>query len=245
LLYPPTAVTIAVTTGSRSATITGWQDWMAGCSIVIDGHDCDNQIRNNLATVSLKYPYGGTTGSVGATVYGDCITAESDVLAVYQPIRANGLDLQPIGSAGIETRSTEDFGAHVDFAPVPAVQLRMVSATSRPMAYALETWSEDTTPNVIRLRLTPAPAMAATLEYRAMKTPPAITTITSVDQLPVPFEFVQTIFMPLARQKLTACPFFRTQNGMEEIARAAQQAMILLASLDPSKNRGFQLRPRY
>ena len=246
LLKTPAAVTISVTEGSTSGTITGWAAWMEGCTIVIDGHDLDNQIRNGSSTAVLKYPYGGSTGSKNAMVYQDCIPLASDVLAVHQPVRINGTEILPRPSADVHGRSMQDYGAHLDFVEVPVVRQRASVAAGQPVSYWVETYTaSDTADPTLRLRLGPANSKAGSIEYRAMLVPPVISSIASTSTLPIPFGFDQTIFLPIARQKLTACPFFRDQGGLEEIGRAYKQALELLNSLHPSKDQGITLRPRF
>jgi hypothetical protein len=247
LLKSPTAITLDVTEGSTAATITGWEAWMSGCTVVIEGHDLDNQIRNGSASAVLKYPYGGSTGTVGGMVYQDAIPIGSDVLSIHGPIRVNGMNIHPRPSADVfNTRYTEDYDSHIDFVEVPVTRPRVAASAGRPLSYWLETWSaSDTAAPALRLRLGPANSQTGGLEYRAMLKPPVISSIASTSTLPIPFGFDQTIFLPIARQKLTACPFFRDQSGLQEINRAYQEAMSLLASLKPSKDDGFTLVPRF
>jgi hypothetical protein len=247
LLMPPAAVTVAVTNGSTAAAITGWQAWMSGCSIVIEGHDVDNQIRNGSASAVLKYPYGGASGTKGATVYQDAIPLGSDVLAIYSPVRADGTDVVPRASADVfSSRQTEDYGSHVDFVEVPVIRPRVAVSAGRPLSYWLETWSAgNTMAPSLRLRIGPANNRSGTLEYRCSLKPPALSSIAAAIALPIPFEFVQTIFLPIARQKLSGSPFFRYPSSMEEIGRAYGEALRLLSSLKPSKDDGIQFRTRF
>jgi hypothetical protein len=247
LLQTPTEITLDVTAGSTAATITGWQPWMSGCTVVIAGHDVDNQIRNGSASAVLKYPYGGTTGTAGGTVYQDSIPIPADVLSVHGPVRVNGMDIHPRPSADVfSTRHTDDYGSHIDFVEVPVTRPRVGAAAGRPLSYWLETWSAgNTAAPALRLRLGPANNLSGVLEYRCMLKPPVLTNIASTDSLPIPFEFVQTVFLPIARQKLTACPFFRDQSGITEINRAYQEAIRLLEKLKPSKDDGIQFIARF
>lgn len=246
LLVPPAEVTITVTNGSTAGTITGWAAWMEGCTIVIDGHAVDNQIRNNSASAVLKFPYGGTTGSKTATVYQDCIPLPADVLALYGPVRVDGMEILPRPSADVSSRSQDDYGAHIDFIETPIVRPRASASAGRSMAYWLETWTAgDTADPTLRMRLGPPNSTSGVLEYRASLKPPVLTDIASTSELPIPFGFDQTVFLPIARQKLTACPFFRDSGGIQEIGRAYREALNLLSSLRPAKDSGFTLRPRF
>lgn len=247
ILKTATTVSIAVTNGSTAGTITGWADWMAGCTIVIGGHDCDNQIRNASSPVVLKYPYDGTTGTVSAVVYQDCVSAASDVLAVYGPVRVGGREILPRPNTGLSSIQTEDYGGHIDFGIIRnTYNPRVAAAAGHPLAYVVETWSSGQyAAPAVRVRLVPANNLAGVMDYNVTLKPPAITNIAATDLIPVPFGFAETIFMPVARQKLTSSPFFLDQSGGEEIRRAYETAITLLSSLNPSKDTGISLIPRF
>lgn len=242
LLYAPTAVTISVTNGSTSATISsGWADWMAGCAIVIDGSAFDNAIRNDSSSVVLKTPYDGTTGSKSATVYHTSINPASDVLEVLEPIKANMLPLTALASSTpVATKpSEEDYGFHrrTTIYPPP---LRVGERTGQPLGFSVETWSKNaTTEPRPRILIQPAPAEAGMLEYRAMLAPPVVVSdLTSTAALPVPFQFVQSVFFPIARFHLSASPFYRAIDGQAVVNAAYQQAKDLLVSLNPAPRAG-------
>lgn len=246
ILKSPKEVTIAVTNGSKTATITGWESWMAGCSIVIAGHDLDNQIRNNSASAKLKYPYDGTTGTVSAMVYQDCIALDTDVLAVYGPLRGNRFTIHPRAEGAYSNRNIHDYGVHLDILQVDPVVPRVASAAGQPVTYMVETWSDsDTASPVIRLRLFPANQTVGAIDYRCMLKPPVLSSLSSTNTLPIPFGFVQSIFMPIARKRLMASPFWRDQSGAEEIGRGHQEALDLLKSLTPNKEASITLIPRF
>lgn len=243
VLNAPATIPITVTQGSTSATIAGgdWQTWMAGCSIVIEGADVDNQIRNASASVVLKYPYSGTTGSHTATVYHDSINLDSDVLEVQDSIKVNGQPIvpasKPLGQ-NAQPRNIEDFGFRNRMAiyDVPSV-----TATATPQSYSVETYSpDDVTPPVLRLVFQPAPSVKTFVEYFATLKPPYITDISSTAELPIPFGFVETIFLPIAVKKLRSCPFWRNTSADEEIQAGYQNALAQLAGRDPDKTSGFR-----
>jgi hypothetical protein len=94
------------------------------------------------------------------------------------------------------------------------------------------------------LRLTAAPTVNSFLEYSAMVVPMVITDLSSNDTLPIPLQWVQSIFYPVARQRLLACDFARGGGNPEEIGRAYQTAISLLASLNPRKASGTRMISR-
>lgn len=87
----PTAITLgAVTNGSQAITFSGFQSWMAGCTVLISGDALANQFELTGATVSLNAPYQGTTATnVTATVWQDVLNLSTEAKAVYPPAMLN------------------------------------------------------------------------------------------------------------------------------------------------------------
>lgn len=248
ILRPAASVTISVTEGSREAEITtGWAAWMAGCSIVIAGHDIDNQIRNDSATCTLKYPYGGTTGSVAATVYQDCLTLDSNLLLVVPPVRVNGKPIASlmVGSAISNPLHVQDFGMHHQVEAYDNIDPRRAAdLVGVVRGCSVESYSPDgSMVPVNRLRIHGTLSATGTVSFKAKLRPPAITDLLSDDTPPVPHEFVASVFLPIARQKLIASPFFRDQAGKEEIASAYKEARTTLASINTNLPRRFRFQP--
>lgn len=245
VLRAPTPVTISVTNGSTAGTITGWASWMTGCSIVIEGAAVDNQIRNDSATVRLKYPYSGTTGTRNATVYHDSVEVDADVYEVRQPVTLGGIRLNPIPNAGsrLGISHSEDF----HYSDTTFLAAATVAATaSTPTSYAVDSWSpDDKTAPRLRLRLFPAPADQQFLAFSATLKPPTVTTLQSTDALPIPFEKVESIFLPLAVSALRQCPFWRGIAGEESVASAHQEALLALRDDNPNKNPGVRFFSKF
>lgn len=247
IINAPTAVTIAVTNGSTSATITGWAAWMAGCTIQITGSDIDNQIRNASASATLKYPYNGTTGTKTATVYHNSIVVPDTVMRVLDPVRFNRFHISALPNPDISfiPRLDQDFGYDQRYQNLPD-PARVNDSLGTPIGYHVTTWSPtaEDQPGT-RIRIVPTPAAAGSLDYRAMLAPPEIIDISSTDKLPIPQQFVQSIFYPVARKHLSGCPFFRSSSSADEITRAYQEARRLLERLDPGRNQGRHTRSVY
>jgi len=249
LLRAPTVVTITVTNGSTSGVITsGWEGWMAGCSIVINGSALDNAIRNDSSNVTLKFPHDGPSGSTSATVYHDSVTPAIDLMEVCEPVKANGRELAVLTSGDYPSprRSDSDFGFHrhvVELEPTP----RVASRIGQPLAYAVETWCKDaTTGPKPRIKIQPAPDAAGFLEFRAMLPPPVvITSLTATTTLPIPFDYVQSIFIPFAAHRLMGSAFFLHGERDAGIVEAYQTAQELFAGLNPRKKSGTSLRALY
>lgn len=247
VVKPATVVTIAVTNGSDAATITGWESWMAGCTLQIVGSSVDNQIRNAANPVALKFPYDGTTGTKSATVYHNSITVPDTVLHVLDPVRFNSrkLTASVTSELPLGIRRDDDFGFDGRFQSIPDPQ-RIDATLGTPVAYCVETWSpSDSSAPSARMRLLPATGEGGFLDYRVMLAPPTITDITSQDTLPVPQQFTQSILYPIARKHLSGCPFFRSSSAADEINRSYQEARRMLDKLSPARNQGRVMRSLY
>lgn len=247
VVNPPATVTIAVTNGSKAGTITGWQSWMTGCTIVIAGAGVDNQIRNAAAAVTLKFPYSGPTGSHSATVYHDSIDVGTDVLEITGEVKLDRVPLAPMSkdTPRLLGRSNEDFGYHRHGYSTPAAP-DVAATAGRPLGYSMETWSPDgTTAPVSRMRIYPAPASGGFLEFPVMLVPPRVDDISTDDTLPIPFQFIESIFQPIAVKKLRSCPFWRGIVAEADINEAYQNALALLDTGNPDKSNPVRLHPLY
>lgn len=250
LVHATKTVTISVTNGSRNATISvGWETWMVGCSIAINGSAYDNQIRNEVDSVKLRTPHDGPTGSVQATVYCDCISLEDDVVAVMEPVvlDARHLGAVPSGKHYTASRHDQDYGFHRE-SIVSQADSRLSTVAGRPVAYAVESWSPaaESIP-VSRLRLQPAPREAHKLELSVRMAPPKVTDIEgNTNTLPIPHDYVQSIYLPFALQRLKGSPFYRSAPGKdEEIVRSYQAAQELIRKIDPRRKTGKRLVTPY
>ena len=245
-----TQVTISVTNGSTAATITGgWESWMAGCAVVITGSRHDNQIRNDSASVTLMLPHDGPTGITTATVYHDCVTAAADVTGVFSPVRLDRRHLTPLpgGKHHPVRRHDRDYSFHLESIGF-VDDSRVSEAAGKPAGYAVETWTpDDTTEPVTRLRLQPAPMGTHMLDYEVTLRPPVVTSIDgNTDELPIPHDHVQSVFLPIALKRLQASPFYRADAAKEgQVDMAYQRALQLAVKLNPRKRSGTRLITPY
>ena len=246
VLNAPATIPITMTAGSTTGTIAtnDWLAWFAGCTIVIAGSDVENRILNDSRTAVLKFAWNGTSGATTATVYHDSVTVAADVMEVVEPVRVNRCRISPLpyGNAAM-VRSDDDFG-FLRTRTMPGAGVAQNAGV--PATYAVETWSpSDVLAPATRIRLLPAAAAAGIIDYKAKLAPPALSSITSTALLPLPLQFVQSIFLPVALQRLTACPFFQDTGRADEISRAYKVAISLLTYLNPRKNAGTRMRPLY
>jgi hypothetical protein len=106
-----------------------------------------------------------------------------------------------------------------------------------------------------RMRLAPMPAKEHILHYRARVTPGGTWTVDDVydaegdvdadpnTAIPLDDDTVRSIFLPIARQRFTACPFFRNDNALPEIKRQYDAAYTMAKQLKPQAQGGFWIQP--
>ena len=202
-----------------------------------------------LSSVSLTPFTGGSDiATKTATVYQTSLDLPSDVMGVYRPVRAGNLEISPMvaeSSAGHLGRGG-DFGRGGVYSVAYDAMMGPGVAVGRPMFYEVGSWSAgDTEAPGIRLSLVPASDTDSIFTYAAKLAPPVITDLSSTATLPIPLQFVESIFMPLALQRLQSSPFFVDNGHADEIARAYKQAKTDLANLNPRRNAGTRMRSLY
>jgi len=165
-----------------------------------------------------------------ATVYQTSLEVASDMMDVLGPVKANGIEIGPVGCAPTRINPNDGLGV----------------ICGNPTCYSVDSWSPDaTTAPATRISLYPAPDANGFLEYKGKIAPPVITSLLSTVALPIPLQFVESIFLPLALQRLQSCPFFVDNGHADEVARAYKQAKIDLINLSPRTNSGTRLRSLY
>lgn len=239
-LHAPTSVTLNATQGGTTiASLTTYAAWMLGCTIRITGDDQDNELTNS---TTLARPYMGSTASgIPATVYADAVQLDATVGRVIAPVSLpNRVPLFPATTREEFMRAsgyplvTDATGRAYGYPFFWFVQ----KAVGIPLAWFLE-GAYDATLSYLprRIRLGPMPTQAYPLAYRAAINPPRFIS-TDVDTgdhttdpntpIPLPDSFVESIFIPICRQRLSGVPQFKNVEQKQEIARAYQQALRLL-----------------
>lgn len=252
-LKAPTPVTIATTADSHAGTITGWENWMEGCSIVINGGSVDNEILEHSTggQVTLRFPFDGSTGSHSAIVYCDSYNLADEVTGVLKPVRImNGPRLAPVTDPDkllMSPTLEDDFGRHRLVPNPPLPNGRLSDFVGTPQLYCCDSRAEDYDKPSLRLRFGPPPDRSMMISYRATIAPPVITAADLVASpsptVPVPAGYAESVLLPIAVQRLVATPYFRDFPGKDEIARSYRAAISLAASLRPQKSSGLHSRP--
>lgn len=250
LVREPATIQLTVTKGSSAAvSSSGWESWMAGCTVSITEADYDNRFLNADSTaLRLMVEHSGPSGTVSATVWHDAVDIENDVMEVVRPVRFERQHLLPIPDEKLSPflRHDQDYDFHRR-SVVYNHESRAKHAQGRPVSYAVETWDPGSTePPRTRLMLAPFPDRSGMLDLTTKLRPPVITDMTSEDTLPIPHGFEQSLFLPICQQRLKASPFYRSDPAKDrEIERAYGEARRMLSSLNPRTNAGRNLVTPY
>lgn len=267
---PKTFTLATVPVGGRTLTIAtaDWESWMLGCSISISGQEDWNEVLEydvGTETALLLNPLLGAGGSsLSATIYHDSLSLDSDVLEVISPVGiADRYELAPAdGLSTIKHWHYEDgYGDYGMGFWRSQRRQRQTRGTSpyQPQVYFVDTYlNEDMQQSKpeLRMRLAPMPDQEMILQYRAKLEPPRFTSDDVYDPndvadppadpgilLPVPNQFVEAIYMPIARQRWTGVPYFRNDSAIAEISRQYEVAMQLAKNNKPQSRSGHHYGP--
>lgn len=244
-LHAPASVTLTCTQGSAViSAVTTWVATFAGCTIRIGGDAQDNEI---LSATRLARPYSGASGSVTATVYGDCVTLDGTVAKVIGPMMLG--NFQPIHEASTRaefiTRSNYPAAGWVNgFAPtLPFFYFGSKEIEAYPRCYFVDTYNDPTLDYIpTRIRFSPMPSAAQSVGYSIDVNPTRIvaTDIRGVGQadpgirIAMPNSWTELVFLPIAKQLLCALPTFKNADAKPEIARQYGEAMRRLKGSAPT-----------
>lgn len=232
-LRMPATVTVQLTEDSATAYVeTGWQAWMEGCAILIPGSLSSNRIRSavevpfGLTTrweLSLVGAHEGTTGPLACTIYHDAVSLGGDVVKLHSEVRLDGVPLTTTGDVRTDARRFPK----VDFGFGETSPAAGKFSVGRPVQYSVERWRTGSTSEARQVvRLAPAPDSRRVLHLRVSVVPPEVCMLSSKDDLPVPFQFVETTFLPICMFHLQTCPWFQPPTGDLPSQYAAARASI-------------------
>lgn len=234
-LNPPAQVTLTCTEGSATISgLTTWATWMLGCTINIVGDGYNNELNSQ---TTLSRPFAGGTGATTATVYADCVQLDDTIGMVLPPVMIP--PQWPLISC--DTREgfmsvagyplvTDSNGAPYGWPGWWFTQ----KAIGRPVAWFLDSYYDSTKTYLPRrLRVGPMPNTGMSLAYRVALNPIRIET-TDIDGaahadpgvvIPVPSTWVETIYIPMCRKRVSGLAQFRNAASVAEIDRAYRQAV--------------------
>lgn len=242
LLNAPTTVTLTATYGITTiSALTTYAAWMLGCTIRITGDTQDNELSSSTV---LARPYMGTSASgISATVYADSIQLDETVDRVLSPVSLP--DRTPLLAAATRAQFIQLAGypllSAADGTPYGGPFNWFVRKThATPVAWFVDGFYDSTKDYLPRrIRFAPMPDMAYPVGYLAVINPPRIATADidngdhSTDpgvKLPIPNGWIESIYMPICAQRMTATPKFHNDSALPEIGRQYKAAVGVLKS---------------
>lgn len=234
VLPAPLAVSgISVTQFSKSVTGITFTSAQFGMTIVLDGDQGWNQI---IGESELLNPYMGDTGTVAGTIYGNAIHSDTFPLdrIIGNPQFANQ-NLFPV--ATFVMAATNGSGV----SPWMWQQQVGLPCVWWPQVFGN---SQGNKPIMV-LRFAPAPQQAYAVNVRIGFWPKRLTLADyeANSQLPVPDQFVDKSFLPMAIQEFMSSPEFQSNNDgalLEARGNAGEAfAKLQLGQIGSPSNRVF------
>lgn len=240
VLRASTTITLAATQYSTTiSSVVTYASWMKGCTIRIGGDEFDNELIN---ATTLARPYTGSTGSVSATVYADCIPL-SGVSHVMPPVRILGFAsmrmvdtreafIDSIGNA--RRRGGESSGDYDG----QAYGTDINKTSGEPTTAFVDTRFSETETGLQKfLRFNRIPDRVMSVNYRAKLLPPTYTLDDLGDDIDVdeaatsmPLDGLSSILYAIARKRISGDPLFGAPNAIPEIDRQYRHAIASLGS---------------
>lgn len=236
---PSTLAVSGLTNGGLTATGT-WASWMVGCQIVLPGSTDMNRIMSYTnTTATLQFPHLSDTASGTATINVDCAELPADVITVLEPVRYRGSRTKILPAGGRDELATGD---------------------SNDIRYFIESAFANNAVS-LRMMLSGYVTEATVFEFQARV---ALGTITQADiydedtpaedpgrVLPVPANFVESIFMPLALDAFFSKPCIvnhdvsplRNEDAPKLIREQAKTALAMLERMRPQGRKPARLVP--
>jgi hypothetical protein len=226
VLQPPTTTTVDVVAGSTAIDIADYAAWMDGCAIAIEGETVDNRITNAGNPNFLQIP-SQVTGTLNATVYHTSFELPGVCMSLISPVLVGGVEI-------------DDFQKIKDF----SINERCRSVVGKVKYYRVSSARVlPTQAPVIRLEIWPPPAVATPLQYTATLAHAVITNLASTNNLAIPFNFIQSVFLPIAARNLMDSSFFRGNAIPDTVLASEKKARMMLAKLVPNKTNSPRLIP--
>jgi len=225
-------------------TATGsFPAWAAGCWVELPGDPAMNRILSITgSTATLQFPHLADSASGTATINVDTVELDADIITVLEPVRFRG-SKRSLTAVGSRDELAQDCGGGV-------VRYFIESALSNgAIRQRLMISGYASTDTVIEFQartalrhLTPADVYNNDDAHTDPGTP-----------LPVPANFVESIFLPLALDAFFAkptitnydIPSLRNQDAPNLIHQQAQTALLLLERMRPQGQKPVRIKPAW
>jgi hypothetical protein len=245
LINAPTTVSVTVSANAKTITfVSGYASWMEGCTIVIAGDDAHNRlVMDAAAGATLWLPYGGSSGTVAATVYHDAITVQDAEQIIGPVMLLDHWELIPVSSErsrqimdpGTGTIASGDNWLAGLYGLFPLLDYKRNIGTPTGFLTSPAPYYTGTAV-YLRMLLTALPDVAYRLTYKVKGVAP-----TRVDDWDddrtwlVPYGYTESIVIPMVMWRLAkhpACP-----RSQQELQPAFDLAGKMLQNMRP---RGHQ-----
>jgi hypothetical protein len=197
--HAPTTLSVSGLTQGGTTATGSFPTWAAGCCVQLPGDPAMNRILTlSGTTATLQFPYLAETTSGTATVYADTVELDADIITVLEPVRFRG---SPRTLTAVCNREELAEQSHGSDAPRYFVESVLSNGAVRQ-----------------RLMLSGYVPTDTVFEFQART---ALGHLTSADvynndtthtdpgvSLPVPANFVESIFLP----PRTRCLLLQTQH---------------------------------
>ncbi|MCF7789416.1 MAG: hypothetical protein K9N47_25060 [Prosthecobacter sp.] len=237
----PTELAVSgLTHGGMTAT-GSFPSWAAGCWVDLPGDPAMNRILSiTETTATLQFPHLSDSTSGTATVNVDTVELDGDIITVLEPVRFRGSKRVLTAANGREelSQSCGDVRYFIESAiSNGAVKLRMMISGYVSTDTVLEFQARTALGELTR---------ADVYNNDEGHTDPGVA-------LPVPANFVESIFLPLALDAFFAkptitnydIPSLRNQDAPSLIHQQAQTALVLLERMRPQGRKPVGIWPAW
>ncbi|MEZ5386465.1 MAG: hypothetical protein R3F13_13215 [Prosthecobacter sp.] len=224
LVRAPTTITIDnVTSESTAITFTGYAASMLGCTALITGDARENRLVKSSGTLALENAYLGPTGTnVSATLHYDCVTADSSIAKIYEP-----MSLDRKWALTLVDRSVIDQCRW-------GMDRRQIM---RPLRAAIEKSLDASAGPGRRIVFDTLPDQAYILHFMADVRPPAVTSFDDTRTNLLPDDLDDSILKPLVLAAFSTHPDF---TG--DFNQVQSKAQIAWAQWEMLKGEGLARR---
>ncbi len=224
-------------------TVTGiFPPWAAGCWVDLPGDPAMNRILSITgSTATLQFPYLANSSSGTATINVDTVELDGDIITVLEPVRFRG-SKRMLTAASSREELVQGCGGDVRYfiesaISNGAVKLRMMISGYVSTDTVLEFQARTALGELTREDV---------YNNDAGHTDPGVA-------VPVPANFVESIFLPLALDAFFAKPTItnydiaslRNQDAPNLIHQQAQTALVLLERMRPQGRKPTGLWPAW
>lgn len=242
---PTVAAVTGLVEGGVTATCANWPSWAAGCAVMLPGDGNVNRILSITDTVAtLQFPHMSDTAAGDATVLCDTVTLADDIIAVLAPVRPRGGRSTMQAANGREDLAVAD-GCEpryfVESAVVnKRVKLRLMLSAAVTAGTVIEFQARTTLGQITASDVYDA---AELLEDGEQASDPGV-------PLPVPAQFVESLFLPIATDIFFSKPCvtnydvssLRNEDAPKLVRQQAATARDMMERMRPQGRKSARLK---